>query len=141
MSINKSILSIILLYFITFGCADKKRVYPPTTTEKGPKTFDNSGTLKCSEGDENLDDVCDYRSIQRQNYTIMWIEDIASPDLIRYRVFKFDYKTDKFLARTGEAVQSEKREDRYFVSVANSSYLISERSLREGYSYKRESAF
>jgi len=141
MLINKSMLTIIILYFIAFGCADKKIVYPPTTTEKGPKIFDNSGTLRCSEGSDDLDDVCDYRSIQRKNYTIMWIEDIASPDLIRYRVFKFDYKTDKFFARTGEPIRLEKRDDKYFINVANSYYLISERSLKEGYSYQRESVF
>ena len=71
----------------------------------------------------------------------MWIEDIASPDLIRYRVLKFDYKTHKFLARNGESVESEKVGDRYSISVANSSYLISERSLKEGYSYKKKSIF
>ena len=141
MSINKSMLGIIVLYFMTVGCADKEKVYSPTTTEKGPRNFDNSGTLRCSEGNNNLDNVCDYRSVQRRNYTIMWIEDISSPDLIRYRVFKFDYKTHKFLARNGEDVQSEKIGDRYSVSVANSYYLISKRSLKEGYTYKKKSVF
>ncbi|SFV53196.1 hypothetical protein MNB_SV-9-853 [hydrothermal vent metagenome] len=141
MLIKKSVLSIITLYFMAMGCADKEKVYPPTTTEKGPTIFDNSGTLRCSEGNDNLDDVCDYRSVQRRDYTIMWIEDVESPDLIRYRVFKFSYKTNKFLARNGEPVESEKIGDKYYVSVANSYYQISKRSLTEGYSYKRESVF
>ena len=143
MLIKKATSSMLIISFLLLGCASKEEeiAYEPTTTEKGPTKFNNSGTLRCSEDSDNLDSVCDYRSIQKAKYTIMWIEDIASPDLIRYRVFKFDYKTHKFLARNGDKVKSSEHNKKYLVEVANSYYLISHRSLTEGYSYKPKSVF
>jgi len=140
---KKSTFGILIISFLLFGCASKEEItYEPTTTEKGPKKFDNSGTLRCSEDSNKLDNVCDYRSIQRDKYTIIWIEDVASPDLIRYRIFKFDYKSHKFIARNGEMVKSIKKDgDKYLVKVAKSYYLISHRSLTEGYTYKPKSVF
>jgi len=141
MSIKKGTLGILIISFLLSGCANKEEelVYE-TTTEKGPKRFDNSGTLRCSENSSRLDDVCDYRSVQKARYSIIWIEDVASPDLIRYRVFKFDHETHNFIARNGEPVEWSERDDhKYLVSVADSKYLISHRSLTEGYKYKSKS--
>jgi len=144
MLMKKTTLTILISSFILLGCASKEEeiVYEPTTTERGPKKFDNSGTMRCSEDSSILDSVCDYRSIQRAEYTIIWIEDIASPDLIRYRIFKFDYKTHKFIARNGESVESVEQDGgKYLVKVAKSYYLISHRSLTEGYKYRPKSVF
>jgi len=141
---KKSTFSLLIISSLLLGCASKEEeiVYEPTTTQKGPKKFDNSGTMRCSEGSSKLNSVCDYRSIQKENDTIIWIEDIASPDLIRYRVFKFNYKTHNFIARNGESVESvEKNGKKYLVKVANSYYLISHRSLTEGYTYRPKSVF
>ncbi len=136
--INSSILGVVSVAMLLVGCAQKEEeiVYGKTTTQKGPKFFDNSGTLRCSIGD-SLDDVCDYRSVQTREHTTLWIEDVASPDLIRYRVFTFDRKSRKFTARTREPVKSrEYGKSRYLVSVGKEQYLISHRSLTEGYKYK-----
>ena len=144
MSIKKGTLGILIISFLLSGCANKEEelVYEPTTTHKGPKKFDNSGTLRCSEDSNRLDNVCDYRSIQKAKYSIIWIEDVASPDLIRYRVFKFDHETHNFIARNGEPVEwTERDNNKYLVSVAESQYLISHRSLTEGYTYKPKSVF
>jgi hypothetical protein len=135
--ISSSIFGVVSIAILLVGCAEKeeKVVYGKTTTQKGPKFFDNSGTLRCSLGD-SLDDVCDYRSIQTREYTTLWVEDVASPDLIRYRVFTFDRKSKKFTARTREPVKSLVKDNRYLVEVGKEQYLISHRSLTKGYKYK-----
>jgi len=135
--INNSIFGIVSIAILLVGCAEKEKkvVYGKTTTQKGPKFFDNSGTLRCSVG-ASLDDVCDYRSIQTQENTTIWIEEVSSPDLIRYRVFTFNRKSKKFTARTREPVKSQIQGNRYMVHVGKEYYLISHRSLTEGYKYK-----
>lgn len=79
--IANSIYGIVGVALLLGGCAQKEEeiVYGKTTTQTGPKFFDNSGTLRCSVG-SSLNDVCDYRSVQTSTYTTMWVEDISSPD-------------------------------------------------------------
>jgi len=137
--INNSFVPVVIVAMVLGGCAQKEEeiVYGKTTTQAGPKFFDNSGTLRCSVGSSSLDDVCDYRSIQTHSHTVMWIEDVSSPDLIRHRVFRFDRASKEFTARTREPVTSTLVGSRYRVHVGEEYYLISHRSLTEGYSYKR----
>ncbi len=136
---NNTLFGIVGIALVLAGCAQKEEeiVYGKTTTHKGPKFFDNSGTLRCSSKSSQLDDVCDYRSVQTQSHTTIWIEDVASPDLIRYRIFRFDRESKKFTARTREPVKSTPKGSRYKVHVGDDYYLISHRSLTEGYSYKK----
>jgi len=137
--IDNRLLGMVAIALLLGGCAQKEEevIYGKTTTQAGPKFFDNSGTLRCSVGSSSLDDVCDYRSVQTDKHTVMWVEDASSPDLIKHRVFRFDRASKEFTARTREPVTSIPVGSRYRVHVGEEYYLISHRSLTEGYSYKR----
>jgi len=134
--IYTSTIGLIAFGLLLGGCTAKnKKVEPkPTTSSKGPKVYQSSGTLRCSVDTPAFDDVCGYRTIQKDGTAEMWISDIAHPDEIRYRVVFFD--GEGFTARNGEELRHEKAPNkRYKISVGREHYLISHRSLTEGYKY------
>jgi hypothetical protein len=133
---HKTTIALIAFGLVLGGCtAQKKEVTPKTTTtSKGPKVYQSSGTLRCSVDTPAFDDVCGYRTIQKDGTAEIWITDIAHPDEIRYRVLFFD--GERFSARNGEELRDEKTANkRYKVNVGREHYLISHRSLTEGYKY------
>ncbi len=101
-------------------------------TTKGPTDYQASGMMRCSADTPSYDDTCSYRVIQGDGTAEIWISDIARNEYSRYRVFYFD--GENFRSESGEPVTSEKTDTaRYKVNVGNEYYLISHRSLTEGY--------
>jgi len=123
---------------ILSGCGGEKEKVTMSTSDKGPTDYQSSGTMRCSVDAPTFDDVCGYRAVYLAGDSAqVWVTDVANQDLIRYRVFHFD-GNGGFTERSGQPLNVEKiAGPKYKVSIANEHYLITHRSMTEGYKYKK----
>ncbi len=131
--------SLIAASVIISGCGGEKEKVTMSTSDKGPTDYQSSGTMRCSVDEPTYDDVCGYRAVYfAGDRAEVWVTDVANQDLVRYRVFTFDGEGG-FTERSGQPIHVEEIAGaKYKVKIANEYYLITKRSMTEGYKYGKK---
>jgi hypothetical protein len=108
-----------------------KKVTVQSSTTKAP--FSNGGALRCSLGNQEFNDVCDYKLFYRDGVTKIFIENIAEKDEVLYRTLFF--KNNRFTTKTREKITTTTTEDgnHHIVHIGNEYYKVLHRSLVEAY--------
>ena len=108
---------------MTLRSADAALIYVRSGPEGlGPDTYDDDGVLECAVGEAALEEACGVRVVHGAGSVALWIENVASRDMERYRVLTFADRT--FSARDGSAVSATALDGAWLVEVGVERYLI-----------------